>query len=119
VYPSDLWSCKDAEVLLGSGIHSLRSRSKCFELLISIGSSDDLSDEPRELTYRDVFCKSMVVNPEGAVCGVFKEFWIFRRYTLSTATEACSMGFEVKAIGTSEDTTGCIWPSISIITSLP
>jgi len=44
---------------------------------MTVGSSDDLGDQPGEFLDGHVLDESMVVNPVRAHMGVFEDGWIF------------------------------------------
>ena len=68
---------KDTEIMLGSGVGSFGGGTKRFEFLMTVGSSDDLGDQPGEFLDGHVLDESMVVNPVRAHMGVFEDGWIF------------------------------------------
>jgi hypothetical protein len=49
---SNLGLRKDTEIILGSGVSSLRGRPEGLEFPIPVGTPDDLGNEPRKLPNR-------------------------------------------------------------------
>jgi hypothetical protein len=86
----DFWFRKDTEVFLGRGIGSLGSGTKGLEFVMSVGSADDLVDEPGEVFHRHVSCEAIVVDPVGTVPGVGHKFRIGGFHTLPAADRGCS-----------------------------
>jgi len=75
--PSDFRLSKDTKVILGRGIHPLRSRPKSLELSIPIGAPDNFCNKAWKLSEGHMFGEAMVVDPVGAVLCIFNDPWIF------------------------------------------
>ena len=86
---SNFWFCEDTEVFLGRGISSLGSGTEDLELMITLGSADDLGDKPGKLLHRHVAGEAMVVDPVGAILGERHKVWIAGLHTLPTAGKGC------------------------------
>ena len=86
---SNFWFCEDTEVLLGRGVGPLGSGSKGLELLVALGSADDLGDEPGVGLDRHVFCEAVVVDPVRAIPRESHEIWIAGFHTLSSTGKGC------------------------------
>ena len=87
---SNFWFCEDTEVFLGRGISSLGSGTEGLELMIALGSADDLGDESGMGFHRHVFDKAVVVDPVRTIPGEGGEVWIAGFHTLPAAGEGCS-----------------------------
>ena len=89
VKAADLGFVEDGEVFLGRGVGSLGSGPKGLELLVALGSADDLGDEPGVGLDRHVFCEAVVVDPVRAIPRESHKIWIAGFHTLSSTGEGC------------------------------
>ena len=67
----------DTEIMLGSGVGSLRKGTKCLEFSIPVAVPDNLCNEAWKLSDRHMLGETMVVDPVGAISCIFNDPWIF------------------------------------------
>ena len=75
--PPDLRFAEDADIFLGGRVGSFGSGAEGLELMMPVGSAENLDDQSGEVVDRHMTSESVVVDPVLTVLGVLSDLRIF------------------------------------------